>query len=278
MPRPRKVRAHLVAGGFPPGEPAAHDIDFVRRQLLRALGEVKGVRATVASDFVDLERWLPQTDFLVTYVAGPVLTDAQCELVESWLEGGGRWLAFHGTSGGKAERVGGDPLVRRMVRLRHHDVLGAFFLNHPPIRRFRVDVAAEHSLTAGLPASFEVADELYLLEVDPQQVQVLLTTEFDKDPSPPGFGFRYERDTSPLADGRTRAVAIERNVGEGAVVYVALGHSHDPASNSQPFVDSSVDPEGRTPKTFRGVWEDEVFGRLLQNGLRWGSAARRVDG
>ena len=270
-----RTRVHLVTGGFPPGATAAHDIDFARRQLLQALSEIQGARVTVASDFADLERWLPQCQALVTYVAGPVLTDDQCEAVEAWLDDGGRWLAFHGTSGGKAERVDGNALVRRMVRSRHHEVLGAFFLNHPPLRRFSVDVAApEHPLTAGIPASFEVADELYLLEVDRARVEVLLTTCFDQDPSPPGFGFQYERDTSPLEDGRTRAVATQRTVGKGGVIYIALGHCHDAASNSQPFVDTSIEPDGKTPKTFRGVWEDDTFRRLLENGLNW---AARTD-
>ena len=37
---------------------------------------------------------------------------------------------------------------RMMSRARHHEVLGAFFLNHPPIRKFRVDVRdPDHPLT-----------------------------------------------------------------------------------------------------------------------------------
>ena len=53
-----------------------------------------------------------------------------------------------------------------MSRAPHHEVLGCFFLNHPPIRAFRVDVRdSDHPLTRGLPTSFEVMDELYLIEL-----------------------------------------------------------------------------------------------------------------
>ncbi len=118
-----------------------------------------------------------------------------------------------------------------MVKTAHHAVLGAFFLNHPPVRRFRVDVTdRQHPLTRGLPESFEVADELYLIELQhPETTRVLLTTPLEKDPSPAGFGFVYERDTSALADGRSRPLGFTREVGAGAVAYVALGHCHSPA-------------------------------------------------
>ena len=30
-----KKRAHLIVGGFPPGSPAGHDMNFARLQLLQ---------------------------------------------------------------------------------------------------------------------------------------------------------------------------------------------------------------------------------------------------
>ena len=160
-----------------------------------------------------------------------------------------------------------------MVRTPHHDTLGAFFLNHPPIRRFRVVVAnPEHPLMEGLPPSFEVDDELYLIE--PRgEINVLLTTELPEDPSPPGFGFAYDEDTSLGADGRTRVLGLTREVGDGSVAYIALGHCHSANSNSQPFVDDSVVRGGDTPARFLGVWETEPFERLLHNAIKWGLGA-----
>ena len=50
-------------------------------------------------DFSDVEKYLPGSSFLVTYMAGPFPDDEQNEAIQSFLEQGGRWLAFHGSSG-----------------------------------------------------------------------------------------------------------------------------------------------------------------------------------
>ena len=275
MTRPEPVRAHVITGGFPPGSAAGHDMDYARLRILQLLQENPQLAATVSNDFADVSKWLAGARLLVTYVAGPYANDEQSRSIREWLEAGGHWLALHGTSGGKAAPVGENRFARKMVKTSHHDTLGSFFLNHPPVRKFRVDVAdREHPLTRGLPASFEVMDELYLIELqDPESCQVLLTTELDKDPSPPGFGFVYDEDTSLLPDGKTRVLAYTRRVGDGGVLYVALGHCHSPVNNIQPFVDSSVDTEGITPKLFRGSWDTEPFDRLLRNGIEWGTGA-----
>jgi hypothetical protein len=269
---PVDTRAHLIVGGYPPTSSAAHDMDYARLRLLGLLADHPDVRTTVAHDYRDLGAWLEGASLLVTYVAGPCPDDAAHDALRAWLAGGGRWLALHGTSGGKAAKVDVPRRGRMMVKMPHHATLGCFFLNHPPLSRFRVDVApGPHPLTKGLPASFEVADELYLIELqDPDGSELLLTTELDVDPSPAGFGFLYERDTSALADGRTRALGYVREVGSGAVAYLALGHCHSPATNSQPFVDASVMTDGQTPLTFRGSWETAEFATLLGNAVAWG--------
>lgn len=265
-------RAHLITGGFPLGTNAGHDMDYVRLQLLDALYSA-GLQTSVSSSFNDIEEHLDDTQLVVSYVAGPYPAPQQCDAMNRWLNEGGRWFALHGTSGGKASRIDGESRRRTMVRLPHHDLLGAFFLNHPPIRRFKVNVeATDHPVFANLPSEFEVDDELYLIE-PMQDSKTLLTTELPQDPSPPGFGFVYEHDTSLQADGKTRVLATERRVGSGSVVYVALGHTHAPENNSQPFVDESVTSDGETPKTFRGVWGNDAFKQILVNGIQWGAAA-----
>jgi type 1 glutamine amidotransferase len=263
-------RVHLIAGGYPRGQSAAHDMDYARLTLLQFLAE-QDVVTTVAGDFSDINEWLDGACLLITYVAGPFPNEAQNDAIRAWLTRGGRWFALHGTSGGKAARVEGQR-GRTMVKMSHHETLGGFFLNHPPLRKFEVKVVGEHALTRGLPASFEVADELYLVEMQGEN-NVLLTTEIDKDPSPPGFGFIYDKDTSAQADGKTRVLGYTRDVGDGSVAYVSLGHCHSPLSNAQPFVDESVSAEGATPKLFRGSWETTEFQQLLRNGIAWGIRA-----
>jgi len=254
MSRAKPIRVHLIAGGYPPGSFAGHDMDYVRLRLLGMLQENPQLLTTTANDYGDIEKWLPGSSFLITYVAGPYPTDEQNDFLREWIEAGGRWLALHGTSGGKAAPVDGNRHIRKMVKGKYHETLGAFFLNHPPVRKFRIDVAdRSHPLMEGLPASFETMDELYLIEVqDPAHCKVLMTTDLPKDPSPNGFGFVYDRDTSVLPDGKTRVLGYTREHGKGGVTYFALGHCHTPLSNTQPFVHASVEASGTTPKTFRG--------------------------
>ena len=262
------MRAHLIAGGFPPGSTAAHDMDYARLQLLQMLSQ-RDAKTTVSSDFTDVEKWLSDCQLLVTYVAGPFPDDQQTAYLERWLSDGGRWVGLHGTSGGKAIRTDAGRR-RKMVKLAHHEILGSFFLNHPPIRKFKVEVQdTTHPLMQGLPSSFEMVDELYLIEMQDPNVHVLLTTELPEDPSPPGFGFAYDADTSVQEDGKTRVLGYVREVGAGAVAYWAMGHCHSPATNAQPFVDESVTADGTTPKTFHGVWETTEFQQLLGNSIHW---------
>ena len=159
-----------------------------------------------------------------------------------------------------------------MVKADHHNTLGGFFLNHPPVRKFQVTIADRaHALTKNLPASFEVMDELYLIELqDPGASHILLTTELAKDPSPRGFGFVYNKDTALQPDGKTRVLGYTRELGKGSVAYIALGHTHSPATNGQPYVDVSVTADRTTPTTFRGSWETDGFSTLIRNGIQWG--------
>ncbi len=122
-------RAHVIAGGFPPGSYAGHDHDYARLRVLGLLAE-QGIAASVANDFADVEKWLPVSRLLITYVAGPYPDPAQCRAIEGWLEAGGHWLGLHGTSGGRAERVAGSR-QRRTVKTEHHALLGSYFLTHP---------------------------------------------------------------------------------------------------------------------------------------------------
>ena len=84
-------RAHLITGGFPPGSMSGHDHDYARLRLLGLLAE-RDIPASVANDFADVEKWLPVSQLLVTYVAGPYPDAGQCRAIECCLEAGG-WKA-----------------------------------------------------------------------------------------------------------------------------------------------------------------------------------------
>jgi hypothetical protein len=266
MSETKPARAHLITGGFPPGSMGGHDHDYVRLKLLGLLAE-RDVPASVGNDFGDVEKWLAVSRLLITYVAGPYPDVAQTAVIRRWLEEGGRWLALHGTSGGRAQRVEGARM-RRTVKSEHHALLGGFFLTHPPIREFRVDVAPVASpLTRGLGSSFVVEDEPYFVELqDPSSTQILLTAEFGPTTAAATDGL-YPFDTSLLPDGKSRVIGYSKDVGAGGVAYFALGHSHNPAIRA---ARANTDPADKTPPTFRVPWETEGFVTLLRNAIIWG--------
>ena len=259
-------RAHLIAGGFPPGSNAGHDHDYARLRLLQLLAE-QDVQASVSNDFADVEKWLPVSQLLITYVAGPYPDAAQCLAIQHWLQKGGRWLGLHGTSGGRAERMEGMR-QRRTVKTEHHGVLGSYFLTHPPFCRFRVDVSdPDHPLTQGIGSSFEVEDEPYFIELqDPGSTRILLSADYGPGAVSPSIGTLYASDTSLQPDGKTRVLGYTRQVGDGGVTYFALGHCHSPASRSG----RNSDPADTTPQVVRGAWDSDGFGTLLRNAISWG--------
>ncbi|HTW50464.1 MAG TPA: ThuA domain-containing protein [Stellaceae bacterium] len=269
MADPTPGRAHLITGGFPPGSMGGHDHDYARLKLLALLAE-RGVPASVANDFADIGKWLPTSQLLITYVAGPYPDAAQTEAIRDWLEAGGHWLALHGTSGGRAQRVEGARM-RRTVKTEHHALLGCMFLTHPPIREFRVEVSAAPSpLTKGLGTSFTVEDEPYFIELqEPASTQILLTAEFG--PTAAGATEHlYPSDTSLLPDGKSRVLGYSRDVGRGGVVYFAFGHCHNPAIRAARAI---ADPADKTPPTFRAPWETTAVVTLLRNAIAWGVGA-----
>lgn len=263
------IRTHLIAGGFPVGQHAGHDMDFARMRILQILQANENVHTSVGNDFTDCDKWIRDCQFLVTYTAGPFADDKQSEVIQEWLNAGGRWLALHGSSGGKAVRIN-DKGMRRWVKSKYHEVLGGFFLTHPPIREFTVDVSDQnHPLTRGLPASFRIQDEPYMIEVIHEDTQILLTTSEIR--APRYVAEIYGEDSSLLPDGKNRALGYVRQVGRGAVAYFTLGHCHSPLTNVQVTVASNIDADHVVPVRFRGSWDTEPFRQLLQNGIDWGT-------
>ncbi len=254
---------------FRPGSSAGHDHDHARLRLLGLLAE-RDVPASVANDFSDIAKWLPVSQLLITYVAGPYPDAAQSSAIQHWLEAGGHWLGLHGTSGGRAERVEGFR-QRRTVKTEHHAVLGSYFLTHPPICKIRVDVRdTDHPLTRGLGTSFEVEDEPYFIELQhPGSTRILLSADYGPNAVSPSIGTLYASDTSLQPDGRTRVLGYTREVGRGDVTYFALGHCHNPASRAG----RAGDPSDKTPPTFRGAWESDAFISLLRNAIASGVRA-----
>lgn len=245
------LRARLVCGG------RWHDFDFARLELLKLLAEIPEIRTGVAADFSDVDA-LPGTDLLVTYTCDVRPSEAEERALLAFLERGGRWLALHGTNSVLEFLEDG-----RVSTPRSHAglmrALGSRFLAHPPIGRFQVrNVRPDHPLVAGI-GDFEVEDEIYLSELEPE-IEVLLETRYTG--KAPGFVDQEWPDDDP------RPVLYLHRVGRGQVLYLTLGHCRGPF-DMRPIIDVY-------PRTERCAWQEPRFIELLRRGIRW--AAGRDPG
>ncbi len=241
------MRVHLIAAG------KYHDIDFARLELLKLLAERPDIRTSVAADFSD-GGLIEAADLLITYTCDLAPNAEQTAALRNFLEGGGRWLALHGTNSllrfledGTVETPDDAPEFM--------ELLGTRFAGHPPIGPYKVHVSqSDHPLTVGL-RDFNVIDELYLTHRT-AEIDILLHTTFTG--KCPEFGdTHWDEDRMP--------VLYERRVGKGCVLYLTLGHcrGHYDLQPLRPFY----------PHPERCAWNYPVFYELLRRGIRWGNPA-----
>ena len=231
-------RAHLIVGGFPVGATAGHDMDFARIMLLQKLydGRLPNHRWQRLFGHRHAARWHQPAD--------DVCCGALSRRRPVWRH---RELARRRRSLVRparherrvARRASEGSRRRRMVRLAHHDALGAFFLNHPPLSKFEVKVEADHPITAGLPANFETSDELYLVEPVGES-RTLLTTRTAEGSVTARLRLRLMTRTRRCAKtARPACWASSAPRARARWSMSPLGHCHSPATNGQPLVDES---------------------------------------
>ena len=145
-------------------------------------------------------------------VSGDVLTLAQRRALENFVNGGGGFVAFHGS--------GGDSYYSWPW---YADVLiGARFKGHPMNPQFQeARVVVEnraHPVAAGLPGEWRMTDEWYSFANNPRQggANVVLTLD-EKTYSPVGMGALDLR----MGD---HPLAWSKCVGKGRAFYSAIGH------------------------------------------------------
>lgn len=238
------LRAHLICGG------KWHDIDFARVELLKLLGEIPEIRTDVSADYSDIDG-IAAADLLLTYTCDVRPTRDEEAALMSYLEAGGRWLALHGTNSVldflDDGRVSAPRSHTRLMKM-----LGSRFIAHPPVGRFAVEnVAPNHPLVAGIE-NFEVEDEIYLSELEPD-IEVLLQTHYGG--KAPGFVEEEWAENAP------RPVLYLHPVGRGQVLYLTLGHCRGPY-DMQPMIEIY-------PRTERCAWEEPAYYELLRRGIRW---------
>ncbi len=238
------IRAYLVCGG------KYHDMDFARVELLKLLGEHDDVRTRVAEDYRDVDA-ISQADFLLSYTCDVRPDPEQQEVLSSFVAGGRRWLALHGTNA-VLDLVDGPEFAAPRTCPRLMETLGSQFLGHPPIQPYRVDVSRpDHPLVKDIEP-FDADDELYLCEYHGELVP-LLETRFTGEA--PGFVERSWPADDP------RLVMYLHPYGQGEVLYLTLGHCRG-KYDMQPLIDEY-------PFVERCSWELPVFYELLRRSLRW---------
>ncbi|MCA8971023.1 MAG: ThuA domain-containing protein [Planctomycetes bacterium] len=162
------------------------------------------------------------------YTTGELpLDDTQRALFLRWIEKGGAFIGFHSATDTFYEWP------------EFGELIGGYFDGHPWHQKVRVRIEDPmHVVTAGLPQSFEITDEIYQFKnFDRERVHILASL----DPESVDIS-KGKRD-----DG-VYALAWCREYGRGRVFYTALGHR----------------PE---------VWRDARFQRLTRRGVDW--ATRR---
>lgn len=244
------IDAFFVCGG------RYHDIDYARLRILGLLAGEARIRTRLAEDYRDVEA-IERSRFLVTYTVDVVPDEATALRLRRWVEGGGRWLALHGTNSVLRYAKGRGWEAPRSSKV-FMETVGSQFVAHPPIAPYRVEVTAPgHPLVAGIEP-FDADDELYLSELHPPY-ELLMHTRWTGEA--PGF---VEHDWTT---DEPRPVMYLKHWGSGSVLYLTLGHARG-RYDMRPLMDEY-------PQVELGSWKVEAFSELLRRGIRW---AARLDG
>ncbi len=255
-----RVDVLLVCGG------RYHDVNRVRLDLLRLLAERDEVYVRVAEDYSAIDA-LRAADALVTYTCDVRPTDVEQEALAGFLARGGRWFALHGTNAfidfdTSTGPVSGDGItipgryLTPDVAPGFIALLGSRFLAHPAVQPVAVRVSQPpHPLVAGL-ADFEVVDEAYCCEFV-ADVEVLLETTTSSR--------TMRRVPASIDDPEARRPLLYlRRAGEGAVLYLTLGHARGRFDMQPHMAECPVE---------RGPWEAEPFLEVVRRGLGWVAGA-----
>lgn len=145
-------------------------------------------------------------------VSGDVLTLSQRKALENYVNGGGGFVAFHGS--------GGDSYYSWPWYA--DTLIGARFKGHPMSPQFQdARIVVEnraHPVAVGLPAEWQMTDEWYSFTNNPRQggANVVLTLD-EKTYSPVGMANLDLR----MGD---HPLAWSKCVGKGKAFYSAIGH------------------------------------------------------
>ena len=202
------------------GDDVHHDLLAAAPALARIATDAGFITTAAAGmqRFVEPFEATAKQDVFLLYKAGGEFSPAQQEALAERIRRGDGLVALH------CANVMG-PVDGGFAAW--FDLLGNHYLSHGPGHhegRQRIEIVAEHPITAGVD-DFELFDEFYEFRFADERHQVLAQRRRDQD-------------------GEIIPVLYTREVGEGRVVYLALGHD-------------------------MRVWGDPSFQRLVRQALAW---------
>jgi len=172
-------------------------------------------------------------------ISGDVLSLSQREALRDFVEGGGGFVAVHGSAGDPAYFW--DWYVDTLI--------GARFAGHPREPQFQearvVVEGTDHPAAADLPAEWVMRDEWYSFKNNPRDSGARIIARLDESTYLPTAG---RPDMIPM--GEDHPIAWSRIVGRGRMFYSAIGHL--PETYAQPN-----------------------YVAMLEDGIHW---AARMDG
>jgi len=153
----------------------------------------------------------------------PWITEEQGSAIKDFVEAGGALYALHNSS------------HISLFSKNYREVMGGAYIDHPPLRPFKVSVVnKEHPITRGVQ-DFMVNDEQHFVTYDKDSKYILLRSA----------NIDGLTDISEGKDLGARAIAgWAYDFGRGRVVFTAVGH------------------------TLHALWQPEYF-KLQKNAVRW---------
>lgn len=185
------------------GDDIHHDL-LSASTVFQQLGIEAGLvtrRAMGLNRFVEPRPETADADVYLFYTAGGQFPTVQQEALAASVAAGKGLVGVHG-----ANILGWDGDRVAEADRPYFDLLGNRYLSHGPGHhegRHTIEIVGEHPITEGLD-DFELFDEYYEFEFADDDVQVLAQRH--------------------RADGEVIPVLYTRTVGDGRVVYLALGH------------------------------------------------------
>ncbi len=166
---------------------------------------------------------------------GRVLNDEQQQLLQTYVENGGKLIGIHGS---------GDNS--------HHwdwytnNLMGATFSHHPiephlQTTEVMLDSVPNYTFVEGLPATWSQTDEWYVFLENPRSKGFNIIYHIDGEKIIPNGNILWTKDKN-FGMGKDHPVAWYRATGKGVTFYTSLGH------------DGSA-------------WKQEPFIRLLENAI-----------